>query len=116
MNALRLVDEGATLPLPGGRCRPARTPEEVRYARALEANAHARSALGTATASLMSARRALYAAVAEHGPDGLAVAWAHRAWAVARDVVRERAADVDASDDELAAALDAWAGARRCAP
>jgi hypothetical protein len=116
MNALRLVSEAPTLPLAGGRCRPARTPEEVRYARALETNAHARKALGVANCALNDARRGLYGAVGEHGPEGLDVEWARHAWMQARAESKARAADVDASEDELGAALADWARALRCAP
>jgi hypothetical protein len=116
MNALQRFVEAPTLPLPGGRCRLARTPEEVRYGRALEANAHARKALGVANCALNDARRALYAAVAEHGPDGVEALWARQAWTEARAESKARAADVDATEDELGAALDAWARALRAAP
>ncbi|MBZ4422014.1 hypothetical protein [Myxococcus sp. RHSTA-1-4] len=104
----------AHLLLPGGATsawggRPARTPAEVEYLRAVLAHARHRSELGTAAKADAEARQALLAATAEHGPCHPVTDAASRRWDAARKATQTASVLVAKAAERLARAHAAWA-------
>lgn len=104
----------AHLLLPGGSAsawggRPPRSPAEAEYVRAVAAHAARRSDLGDAAKADAEARKALFAATAEHGPCHPLTDAARRRWDVARKAAQSASVAMSRASDRLALAHQAWA-------